>query len=674
MTIRRHTLLPLATALFILTALLMPGRSAAAEGSVFFRDADRARFRTLYATHPSFAALRHQMDTVDRARERAFLRSGVRYNDHLYDIERIGTLAQRMSLLFVYTGDEDAAKLAEECIESLMKFPKWDYFLEGGTQTIGLQRAPNSALAVAMVVEALGDRIPAATRTRWLKTMAVRGTEPSYLATYGMRYPDRVKGWTMDTTSTYFEHRPLERGISLAKWPIILNTINLKAIPASVLALSALVYRKHLGPDADTERWIEQAVYSIGTFGGIYARDGSYNEGVSYAHYTTLHLIQAIEALKLTGVADLTDLLNWQGYQDYLLGMSLPSADDPTASVNFSDASTGGHASVSYWIARHTRDGVAQWFGDTMPVSHDAWAVLCYDPTVKAQPPVGGTRLWRSELDWIVGRTGYGTDDLVVAMRSGPPYNHEHADRNGIIVKAFGERLVVDPMRPPYARLDPSWKMRLTPGHSAALVDGQGHQYVSGIDGTNASDAHASLIRWGERDGYLFWTSDATHAFRLVIPDVELITRTVVTLTRIPAVIVIDKLVKKSTPSTLQARFYAYNNDGKGSVATAEDGFAITRPAASLRGLAIAGTGVSVRTAFPEIPAEKAKLFPFVEASTARPAKESFLISVLQPVRGAAAGTAVVQEENGAYRVSFTGTTTTVLIRDAGPVPEFEVR
>ena len=83
-------------------------------------------------------------------------------------------------------------------------------------------------------------------------------------------------------------------------------------------------------------------------------------------------------------------MLNWQGYQDYLLEMTLPAKDDPKATVNFSDASTGGHASVSYWIARKTRDGVAQWFGNTMAVSHDLWSVLYFDSTVQATPPVAG--------------------------------------------------------------------------------------------------------------------------------------------------------------------------------------------------------------------------------------------------------------------------------------------
>jgi hypothetical protein len=431
-----------------------------------------------------------------------------------------------------------------------------------------------------------------------------------------------------------------------------------------------------MGESDDTRRWLEQGAYSVGTFRKIYAPDGSYNEGVSYAHYTTLHLIQAVEALKLSGVMDMTDMLNWQGYQDYLLEMTLPAKEDPKATVNFGDASSGGQASVSYWIARKTRDGVAQWFGNTLAYARDIWSVLYLDTTVQATPPVPGTHLWKSDLQWLVGRTGYGEDDLVVAMRSGPPFNHEHADRNGMILKCFGERLVVDPMRPPYARLDSSWKMRLTPGHSAALVDGLGHQYVTGVDGTNASDAVATIIRHGVRDGYMYWTSDATPAFQLVLPDVESITRTMITLTRVPAVIVVDKLIKKSTPSTLQARFYAFNTDGKGSATSAEGGFTITRPTAVLRGQAIAGTGVTVRSALPEIPAERAKTYPFIEASTVRPQKESFLVSVLEPVRGTGRGTAAITMDGNAYKVVFTGTggTVTVRIMDTGAVPQFEVR
>jgi hypothetical protein len=660
-----------------ISAALCPHLDAATSPhGVFFDPSEAPRFRHLYATHPVFADLRHQMDTIDRVRERTFLRTGVHYNDQLYDIDRVGTLAQRMALLYLYTGDRDAASLAEECVETLMKFPKWDYFLEDGKEIIGLQRAPNSALAVALTVEALGGRLPKSTVDRWLQTMATRGTEPCFRSIYGMRYPDRVKGWTMDSTSSFFVHRPLERSINLARWPIILNTINLKAIPASALALSALVYQGHFGENADTRRWLEQAAYSVGTFQGYYAKDGSYNEGISYAHYTTLHLIQAIDALKRGGVADLTDMLNWDGYQKYLLEMTLPARDDPRAIVNFSDAGTGANASVSFWISRHTRDGLARWFGEHLALSRDIWSVLYFDTTVQASPPVHGSHVWHSNLDWIVGRTGYGVDDLVVAMRSGPPFNHEHADRNGLIVKDFGERLIVDPMRPPYSFRDPAWKMRLTAGHSAVLIDGMGHQYVDGHDGTNASQAAATIIRNGERDGCFFWTSDATPAYQLVQPDVAAITRTVITLTGIPAVVLVDKVIKLKTPSVIQARFYTFNADAKGSIEAAGSGFTITRPAARLFGYAATAGGVLCQTAFPDIPVEKSRLYPYVEVSTTQPQKEICLITVLLPTAGGAAGNVTVQRDSTTYAIAIPakGKTVNVRIWDTGNVPEFEVR
>jgi hypothetical protein len=664
----------------VTVVLLMLGAEAVWAGTpgkgVFFEPGNAVRYRELYTGSELFADLRRQMDTVDRARERAFIRSGVRFNDHLYDIDRIGRVAQQMALVYLYTGDADAASLARECVETLMKFPKWDYFLEGGTEIIGLQRAPNSAIAVAITVEALGDLIPLPARKGWLKTMAERGIEPCYRSTYGMRHPDRVKGWSIDTASTYLSHRPYDRGLNLARWPIILNTINLKAVPASALALSALVYRDYFGESDDTKRWLEQAVYSVGTFRDIYAPDGSYNEGVSYAHYTTLHLIQAIDALQRAGVADLTDLLNWNGYQDYLFGMSLPTKDDPRAIVNFSDAGGGGSASTSFWIARQTRDGMARWFGENLAAGRDIWSVLYFDPSVPSTPPSPGPRLWVSDLGWAVGRTGYAPADLVVAMRSGPPYNHEHADRNSVIVKCFGEKLVVDPMRPPYSYRDPSWKMRLTGGHSAVLIDGVGHQYVDGHEGTNASQAEARVIRRGERPGYFFWASDATQAYKLVIPDVRSITRTVVALTTFPAVVIIDKVMKETTPSRIQARFYAHNVDDRGSATASREGFSILRPHARLIGSAASGYGLQYAAAVPEIPPAVARLHPYVDVGTEKPATDVCLVTVLlMSPSGASPGKAEVVRDRSTYTVRCTAESRSIMVKvfDSGSVPEFEV-
>jgi hypothetical protein len=648
------------------------------ETGIFFDQDDLSRLRESYAGDPLFADLRTQLGEIDREAERKFLRSEVRYNDHLYDIPRVGNLGMKMGLLYIYTGDKDAADLARECVETLMKFPKWDYFLEGGTQVFGLQRAPNSALAVALVTEALGDLVSRSDRERWLKIMGERGTEPCFVATYGMRYPDRVKGWGFDPSSTYFEHRPYDRTLDLSRWPIILNTINLKAIPASALVLSALTYQKYLGETDDTRRWIEQGIYSVSTFKDIYARDGSYNEGVSYANYTTLHLIQAIDALRRTGVASLSGLLNWPGYTRYLLEMTTPTHEDPHAIVNFSDAGSGSQASVPFWMARETRDGLPQWFGQTLARERDHWSVLYYDPSVSAEPPVDRPHLWHSDLDWIVGRTGFSADDLVVAMRSGPPFNHEHADRNSIIVKAFGEKLVVDPWRPPYSYKDPSWKMRLTIGHSGLLIDGTGHQYVDGTEGTNSSEASATIVRSGERKGHMFWTSDATPAYKLVIPDVTSVTRTVVILYELPAIVLIDKVIKTDHPSKIQARFFGYNNDGNGRVVAEESGFTLVRPAALLAGYGLANSDVRYASSQLPIPPERARKHPFAEISTTSPEMESCMVTVLMPFKGQTSGTGTVQmkKEGNEYHahIGISARSVNLRVIDAGPIPAFEIK
>jgi hypothetical protein len=354
----------------------------------------------------------------------------------------------------------------------------------------------------------------------------------------------------------------------------------------------------------------------------------------------------------------------------------LPTEEDLHAIVNFSDAGTGAHASPSFWISRQTRDGLARWFGENLALSRDLWSVLYYDPSVPLTPPSQKTHVWCSDVGWVVGRTGYQAADLVVAMRSGGPYNHEHADRNGLIVKCFGERLVVDPMRPPYGRLDPAWKMRLTAGHSCVLIDGQGHQYVDGHEGTNASQATASVVRRGERDGYFFWTSDATDAYRLVLPDVRSVTRTVVTLTEYSALVVIDKVIKGSIPSTIQARFYAYNTDGKGTVAATGDAFTVTRPYARLVGTASSSAGVIYSASVPDIPPAQASLHPFADVRTVEPGTEICLVTLLLPSpSGGVVGSARVSRDGSTYtaHVSTGARSASVRVIDSGPVPEFQV-
>ncbi|MFV1980256.1 MAG: heparinase II/III family protein [Rhodothermia bacterium] len=605
---------------------------------LFFGGEALPAMRWHYLDNPVFEEFRASIESIDRKEERRFIADEVRYNDQLFDIIRLSRLAENMAFHYLMTGDQDAADLSAEAIRSIMKFDRWDYFLEDGTKVVGIQRASSTAIGVSVAADWLGSHISDEERRRWLTVMIERGNETTYLALYGMRYPDTVKGWTRDESSTYFEHRPDGRA-DLSRRHIIINSTNLKAVPSAALAISGTACLKYFGSSDDVERWLEMATYSLGTFRDYFEPDGSYAEGVSYGFYTATQLTQASTVLARAGRAELDDFVNWPGYVDYFLNMVMPTSDDPYEIVNFGDngnpksgqAGKPRRSAVPFWIASRYRDGAAQTLGEDLAGGHNLWSLVWYDETVSRDRLPAGPHLWHSDLDWMVVRTGFEPVDLVVAMRSGGPANHEHADRNSIIVKCFGEQLVTDPYRPPYSYSDPSWMMRTTAGHSAVLVDGKGHQYVDGKEGTNSSEAWARIVQSGLRDGYSFWTSDATQAYALVNPEISWVARTIVVTFDDPAILVVDRLETTGRPMSLTARFFGYNYDGNGTIEAGADRFVVRRPGALAVGASFSPGGAVAEVGRLPIPAERSDRHPFVDVATGELSNNQTLVTLLRP-------------------------------------------
>ncbi len=179
--------------------------------------------------------------------------------------------------------------------------------------------------------------------------------------------------------------------------------------------------------------------------------------------------------------------------------------------------------------------------------------------------------------DIVVSHTGWDTESSVVALRSGGPANHEHADRNSVIFKAYGERLLHDPLKAAYPYTLPHWVLRLTGAHTAVLIDGKGHQYHDGHEGTNASWAEAQVVQYKPSASDLVVTSDATGAYRLVIPDVTLVRRTLIFL-KPDIILLFDRVRLGSTKLKVQLRYQVYNGDEQGVPQTRETGFMIKRP------------------------------------------------------------------------------------------------
>src|SRR4051812_1069126 len=264
-----------------------------------------------------------------------------------------------------------------------------------------------------------------------------------------MKFPDRVKGWGFDPEDDY----PQAFRVSLARWPLILNATNLKVIPTAALGIAAvLLHGRH--PQAD--QWLELARSSAKAFSTMYGADGAYDEGASYWGYTTLHMAIFAETLwRRLGIDD-RGLVNYPGTIRYALAFAMPTKGegfDPTHGprnlavptlkvdpandiVNFCDALTSSDVAIAAWVARNHQDPLSQHVALNIGGMKSHFGLVWFDAAAATAAPTAAQHDVRLSNDIVISRTGWSPEDGVVALRSGGPANHEHADRNSVIFKA----------------------------------------------------------------------------------------------------------------------------------------------------------------------------------------------------------------------------------------------
>lgn len=635
---------------------------SAARG-LLFDPADLPRIRANLAD-PRFAGVRAELLDVDFAAATKFLRDELRLNNHSVDFLRAWKLLQNSAFAYAVAGDPRQLALAELALRRLLDYRRWDYFLEGGQHTIGLQRAPEATIATCYALDWLGEALPADLRAAAEEKIATEGAPACFRTLYGMKYPDRVRGWGFDPEDDY------RFRFDLSRWPLILNATNLKVIPICGLGLAAVWLH---GRHPESNNWMQLARQSAQAFATMYGLDGAYDEGVGYWGYTTLHLVIFAEALyRRLGIDD-RRLVNYPGTIRYALTMAMPCAgsdvSDPqlktgynavpkgdytpaTDVVNFSDAGSNLDVTVAPWTGAVAHDPLSNFVAKHLGTPRELQALVWYRPDAPEQPPGPELHDIRLSNDLVVSRTGWAPADGVVAFRSGGPANHEHADRNSVIFKVHGERLFHDPFHAGYSPSVPRWLLRQTKAHTAVLIDGQGHQYHDGHEGTNSSWAVARITDFRTGPAWMTVTSDATEAYSLVRPDALLVTRTLLFLK--PDVLLVLDHVKLKTPAPVQLRFQVFNDDGRGTAHALEGDFTIERPLAALAATVHAAAGaVTCRAEQLEMPASEG-VFPFVEAGSPA-ATEHVLISVATAApRGEKPGRLSVFHLNGTWTVSGT--------------------
>lgn len=635
---------------------------------------------------PRLAEIRAMLLNVDFAAETRFLRDELRLNNHVADFMRAWQVVQHGSFAYVIYGDQRQLDLALLALQRLCDYERWDYFLEGGKDTIGLQRAPEATIATCYALDWLGDAVPAALRATVEHRIVTEGAPACYRTLYGLKYPDRVKGWGFDPQDDY----PQAFRVSLARWPLILNATNLKVIPTCGLGIAALWFHdRH--PDA--AKWLQLSRQSAQAFATMYGFDGAYDEGVGYWGYTTSHLAMLTEGIyRRLGIDD-RKLINFPGTIRYALALAMPCGGSTIADpklnttynatpkgnydpaqdlVNFSDAGVGMDVSVAAWVGTAANDPLSNYVAKHTGSLKMLQAAIWYHPDAPEQAPGPALLDVRMSNDWVVSRTGWAPEDSVVALRSGGPANHEHADRNSVIFKAHGDRLFSDPFKAAYSPSQPRWLLRLTEAHSAVLINGHGHQYHDGHEGTNSSWASASVIDFRTGPGWMTVTSDATEAYALVLPDVVLVTRTLVFLK--PDVLLLLDRVHLKTEAPVQLRFQVFNDDGKGTAAADGATFRIDRPLAGVRATLSSLGNVQASVGKLALP-ESEGVFPYVEAVSAASTQHEVLTATTAGPANGVHGALRITRESGAWRVTgeHAGQKVNVTIHSAQGAPAITI-
>ncbi|MBN1350322.1 heparinase II/III family protein [candidate division KSB1 bacterium] len=582
------------------------------------------------------------------------------------DIEKDGNFL-REAFIYAITGKLSRGKAAKKEILKILEKKHWDSFVEDGNQRLGFLQGGRLTAWMSLGYDWIYDLLTPEERTLILQQIAEKGCIPILRGLRGMRYPETVKGWGFDP-----EHTPALEVRDMRRWQHILGHNNFRAVMSGGLALGIFAVER---TDPRAEEWKEMLLDSFYRFARLVKPDGSYDEGVGYCNYATEYLIFLMEVIRRKTGKKLFDAANFVGVMQFDLAMFMPHTLAPAGSVNFGDAGTSLKSHVGFWIARQSRDGFSQYIALNYPQEHSIFSLIWYDPTVKPEPPIRSCHLIRLDLDWIIARTGYEPDDLVAAMRSGGPSNHEHADRNSVILKFAGEILLADAKRPTYNHHDPGWFLRTSPAHNTVLINGQGHQYHDGSEGTNESKAAASIVRHGERNGYVFWASDATPAYALVDENVKSVTRTVLVLHQIPALIVLDKLRMKDSPATFTARWHVENSDKAGTCEVDGKSFSNFRPGGFFYAVCAGSPGISVTAGRHPLP-ESVGIFPYVDITTLGSAMESLLITAGCPLFNAETRPEIEISARGSdwlIQIKKNAKCASLRILPEGALPEFEM-
>jgi hypothetical protein len=421
-----------------------------------------------------------------------------------------------LAFAYTVTGDERFSDLTHEY---LLEYATWEYWSgdgELGDRDLTLSyMLQGNALAYDWVYDQLSD----ADRVT-IRTALAQHAEEQYEAALGP-YNSSWRNWWWASFAQNHWHAN--------------NT---------AVGMVALVLE---GEDARTTTWLDHVIgqMEINNYVLDGIRDGTWHEGVYYQNgmFTSLlpfyYNLQRLKGQDIFPDAYFENLVLWKLY-NYLPGTRQYALSYSSFFVDWG-WNAGDHQNVLRLVARQYRSGSAEWLAQQLIAVDGRYATiyhapdyvfefLYYDPTVT---PAAPTNLPHDrtfpDLEGVVWRTGWGNDDVVFGLRTGPyggRFLYETYLDDAYPFDMVGDELNVGHNQPDAntfylykggTDLSSELPIRAREGttqlHNTLLVDGQ-DQYFANWHNRIYEDTDAKLEAAYGTPGFSYLASDATNRYR----------------------------------------------------------------------------------------------------------------------------------------------------------------
>jgi len=268
-------------------------------------------------------------------------------------------------------------------------------------------------------------------------------------------------------------------------------------------------------------------------------RDGAYGEGYGYYNFSMLSWSKSLPAVENVFKIDMSRKLDGS-YKELIWAGNI----EEKSTFYFGDSSGGLRPLTNWaWLLPKYKDPLLGWFYNYLKKGETFMDVLYETADVPQKDPFdeNPVRLFR-DVGTTVFKSGWGADDFIFVMRTGPFVNHQHLDQGTFWLSGGGSLFIEERHGSTYYN-DPNYQPWYTQpvAHSTILIN-DNHQsqrvgdplwHVDGfddyafvthfLDGENASFVSGDI-------GRLYWgkVKSITRNVLYIKPDAVLMVDTIV--------------------------------------------------------------------------------------------------------------------------------------------------